>query len=202
MGDAGKALEAYPVGSFIHTNRLPGTAAAATSAVKRAHRRGDLLRVGKGVYFKGPKTRYGMARPPAAAIAREVLGDTGAGPTGFSAARAFGLTTQVPAQPSYVVTGRHVPTGLPGVKVSTRANPARATLKALEIAVLELLRGDWESTVDDGWTALVEAVGNAVASGRVRWRALTAAADNEKSPSLRRYLERLGTDLQASGILA
>ncbi|WP_280470672.1 hypothetical protein [Nocardia farcinica] len=150
VGAAARALQSSPAGSFIHTNRLPGTKAAATSAIKRAHQRGELVRIRRGLYFKGNPTRYGMTRPTPEAIAAEVLGPTGAGPTGFSAARAFGLTTQLPAIPTLAVAGP-VPTAIPGVKISKRNNARRSTLRPLEIAALELLRGDWETTVDDEW---------------------------------------------------
>ncbi|WP_280295738.1 hypothetical protein [Nocardia abscessus] len=130
----------------------------------------------------------------------EVLGSTGAGLTGFSAARAFGLTTQVPAEPAMVVTGP-VSSAVPGVKVSTRGNLRRLSLTSLEIAALELLRGDWETTVDQGWSALADAVGKAVAAGRLRWRELATAAEGERSPLLRENLRRLGEDLQVSGML-
>ncbi|MBF6215809.1 hypothetical protein IU487_32950 [Nocardia puris] len=200
LGAAGKALQAAPVGSFVHTKDLPGSPAAAASAVKRARQRGELVRIRKGLYFKGVKTRYGMTRPPAEAIAAEVLGRTGVGPTGFSAARAFGLTTQVPAKPAMAVTGRSVPTGLP-VRVNTRSNLARTSLRPLEIAALELLRGDWEITVDDGWPALVSAVGQAMGSGKLRWNKLVAAAEREHSSALRETMARLRDDLRASGII-
>jgi hypothetical protein len=201
LGPAGKALQAVPVGSFVHTSALPGSADAAASAVKRARERGELIRIRKGLYFKGAKTRYGMTRPPAEAVVTEVLGKTGVGPAGFSAARAFGLTTQLPAKPAVAVTGRRVPTGLP-VKVTTRSNPARASLRPLEIAALELLRGDWQGTVDDGWPALVTALGEAVTSRKLRWNKLSEAAEHEHSPALRIALARLRDDLRTSGVLA
>ncbi|GGK54873.1 hypothetical protein GCM10011591_28440 [Nocardia camponoti] len=200
-GAATKAVKAVPAGSFVHTSHLPGSAAAAASAVKRAHKSGELVKVRRGLYFKGAKTRYGLTRPSAEAVALEVLGRAGVGPTGFSAARAFGLTTQVPARPALVVTGT-VPTSLTGVRVSKRNNLRRLALRPLEIAVLELLRGDWETTVDDGWSAMSTAVGNAVAGGKLRWRELSDAAKGERSPALRKNLIRLTEDLQASGMLA
>lgn len=200
-GEAGKALARIPVGSFVHTNRLPGSPDAAASAVKRAHQRGELVRIRKGLYFKGARTRYGTTRPSAEAIAAEVLGTTGAGPTGFSAARALGLTTQVPATPAMAVTGP-LPTSVPGVKISRRNNLKRLPLTALEIAALELLRGDWETTVDDGWSALTHAISTALARGKLRWRELTTAAEGERSPALRENLQRLHRDLRASGMLA
>lgn len=198
---AGKALETYPVGSFISTDRLPGTRAAATSAIKRAHQRGELVRIRRGLYFKGAPTRYGMTRPTPEAIAAEVLGPTGAGPTGFSAARAFGLTTQLPATLTMAVAGP-VPTALPGVKISKRNNARRSTLHPLEIAALELLRGDWETTVDDGWTAMSAALTHAIAAGTLRWHELITAAEGERSPALRRNLTRLEGELRASGAIA
>ncbi|WP_305091849.1 hypothetical protein [Prescottella sp. R16] len=201
VGPAGKALQAVPVGSFVHTRKLPGSADAAASAVKRARARGELIRIRKGLYFKGVKTRYGMTRPTADAVVTEVLGTAGVGPTGFSAARAFGLTTQVPAQPAIAVTGRRVPAGLP-VRVTTRSNPARASLRPLEIAALELLRGDWKTTVDEGWEALVSALGAATASRKLRWNKLVAAAEHEHSSALREALARLQDGLRASGVVA
>lgn len=201
LGTAGKVLQAAPVGTFVHTKNLPGSSAAAASAVKRAHQRGELIRIRKGLYFKGTKTRYGMTRPPAEAVVVEVLGKTGVGPTGYSAARAFGLTTQVPATPAMAITGHRAPTGLP-VKVTTRSNTARAVLRPLEIAALELLRGDWETTVDGGWPALVSAVGESVASRKLRWNKLVTAAKREHSPAMRETLTRLQDDLRASGVLA
>ncbi|MFI9411350.1 hypothetical protein [Nocardia gamkensis] len=130
----------------------------------------------------------------------EVLGTIGVGPTGFSAARAFGLSTQVPAEPTMVVTGP-VLAAVPGVKVSKRGNLGRLALTSLEIAALELLRGDWETTVDDGWSALAGAVGKAVGAGKLRWRELATAAEGERSPALRENLRRLSEDLRVSGML-
>ncbi len=158
------------------------------------------MRIRRGLYFKGAKTRYGTTRPSAEVIAVEVLGTIGVGPTGFSAARAFGLTTQVPAEPTMVVTGP-VPSAVPGVKVSKRSNLKRLALTSLEIATLELLRGDWETTVDEGWSALADAVGKAVAAGKLRWREVATAAEGERSPTLRENLRRLSEDLQLSDTL-
>ncbi len=200
LGDAAKKLQSIPVGSFVHANSLPGSRAASASALKRARERGELVRVAKGVYWKGTPTRYGMTRPPSTDIAFEVLGTKGVGPTGFSAARSFGLTTQVPPKPALAVTGR-APKGLP-VVVTGRTNLRRASLAPLEIAALELLRGDWETTVDDGWPALSRALADAVTAGKLRWTKLVKAAQGERCPALRTSIERLGGDLRASGILA
>ncbi len=99
-----------------------------------------------------------------------------------------------------VVTGP-VPSAVPVVKVSKRGSLGRLALTSLEIAALELLRGDWESTVEDGWSALAGAVGKAVAAGKLRWREVAIAAGGERSPTLRESLRRLSEDLRVSGML-
>lgn len=192
----GETLERVPAGTFVHVDRLPGTRAAANSAASRASTRGDLLAIRKGLYFKGTKTRYGMTRPSAEAIAVEILGNRGVGPTGHSAARALGLTTQVPAKPSLTIAGP-VPTSVPGVRVSKRNNMRRRELNYTEIALLELLRGDWESTVDGGWPALLRATTGAVRDGKVHMNAIAEALASEHSPAARANFTRLNGDLRS-----
>lgn len=190
----GKTLDRVPAGTFVHVDKLPGSRAAASSAASRASKRGDLVAIRKGLYFKGAKTRYGMTRPSSEAVAVEVLGAVGVGPTGHSAARALGLTTQVPAKPSLTVAGP-VPISVPGVTVSKRNNMRRRELRYVEIALLELLRGDWESTVEGGWPALVSATAAAIREGKVRPGALAEALAAERSPTARTNFTRLTADL-------
>lgn len=68
----------------MYHGELPGTSAAASAALLRARRAGEVVQIRKGLFFKGVKTRYGMTRPNAEAIALAVLGPTGVGPTGVS----------------------------------------------------------------------------------------------------------------------
>ncbi len=194
----GSVLAAMPAGSFVHHRDLPGTSAAASAALLRAHRAGEVVQIRKGLFFKGAKTRYGMTRPNAEAIALAVLGPTGVGPTGVSAARVFGLTTQVPAKPAFTVAGP-VPTSVPGVEISKRNNMRRRGLRFTEIALLELLRGDWEHTVEGGWPALVSAACGAQTSGTVDITAVQEAVAGERSPAARRNLERLLSALPTHG---
>lgn len=190
----GKALADVPTGTFVHVNLLPGSRAAASSAASRAHKRGELRSIRKGLYFKGVQTRYGMTGPSAEEIAAEVLGGVGVGPAGYSAARAFGLTTQVPAKPMFVIAGP-VPTSLPGVKVSKRNNMRRRDLNYIEIALLELLCGDWETTVDGGWAALVSAAVRAAREGQVRPAELGKAVAGERSAAAHANWARLAQHL-------
>jgi hypothetical protein len=188
-----RALANVPRGRFVRVADLPGTLAAKSSAVCRAHKAGDLVAIRKGLYFKGVKTRYGMTTPTDEEIATEVLGTTGVGPTGYSAARALGLTTQVPSEPALTIAGP-TPTSLPGVKISRRNNMRRRDLNYTEIAVLELLRGDWETTIDGGWPALVTAYRTGIETGDIRPRALRAAIATERSPRARRNFDLLTAD--------
>jgi hypothetical protein len=194
----GTALAKVPVGSFVRVDDLPGSRAAASCAVSRAHKAGDLVPVIKGLYFKGAKSRYGMTRPTAEQIALQVLGPVGAGPVGVSAARTFGLTTQIPAEPTFSIAGP-VPT-VRGLKVSKRNNMRRRELKWTEVALLELLRGDWKRTVDNGWDALVAAADDAVRDGRVRLQRVSNAVESERSPAARTHFTHLIEDLRRRGV--
>ena len=190
-----RALAKVARGSFVRVADLPGTLAAKSSAVCRAHKAGDLVAVRKGLYFKGFKTRYGMTAPTSEEVATEVLGTTGVGPTGYSAARALGLTTQVPSELALTIAGP-TPTSLPGVKISRRNNMCRRNLRYTEIALLELLRGGWETTVDGGWPALLTAYRTATAAGDIRPHALRTAIAHERSPRARRNFDLLTVDTQ------
>jgi hypothetical protein len=152
------------------------------------------------LYFKGAKTRYGMTYPSSEQIAVEVLGNVGVGPTGYTAARTLGLTTQVPTQPTLTVAGP-VPTSVPGVKICKRNNMRRRTLRYTEIALLELLRGEWESTVDGGWSALASAFDEAVRAHQIRPTVLAEAVRSERSPAARENFARLTGDLDAQHLV-
>jgi len=191
----GKHLSAVPAGSFVHVETLPGGRGAASSAASRAHKRGDLIPIRKGLYWKGARTRYGMTRPSTEATAVEILGTVGVGPSGHTAARALGLTTQIPATPALTVAGP-VPTSVPGVRVSRRNNMRRRELGYTEIALLELLRGSWESVVEGGWDALVAATVEATERGSILLDHIASAIEGEHSPAARANYARLAHDVQ------
>ncbi len=193
----GKHLAGVPSGSFVHVETLPGSRGAASSAASRAHKHGDLIPIRKGLYWKGTRTRYGMTRPSSEAIAVEVLGGVGVGPSGHTAARTLGLTTQIPAVPTLTVAGP-MPTSVPGVRVSRRNNMGRRELTYTEIALLELLRGSWESVVEGGWDALVAATAEATERGTVRLDHIASAVEGEHSPTARANYARLANDVHDS----
>ena len=191
----GTVIGRLPAESFLHVHELPGSPSATAAAVSRAAKDGILTRIRHGLYFKGRPTRYGPTRPTPEAVAREVLGNQGVGPAGFSAARALGVTTQIPARPEFAIAGPK-PTGLQGVQVHQRSNMARRNLSYLEIALLEVLR-DPKTLVEGSWSHLVDAVRPAVSSGKVNMTRLQKAAAHEGSLSARSSLHRLLADLAA-----
>ena len=188
-------IRSAPERSFVHVSRLPGSPAAARQAASRAARDGELVAVRRGLYFRGAKTRYGMTRPRVEDVAREVLGETGSGPAGYSAARAWGVTTQVPST-FHVATLWEVDS-ISGVTQHARRNKARATLNAKEIALLELLRAP-DTYVESGWRVLVDRVREALSTGEVREVALRTAVATERSPAVRESFAELVDNLRAA----
>lgn len=183
-------LAQTPVDAFVWRRDLPGTPAEVNKALARAQHAGDIVRIRKGLYFKGTKTRYGSTHPNATAIALQILGHIGVGPTSVAAAQALGLTTQIPAEPAFAVAGP-TPRSIPGLRICTRANTLRRTLNFQEIALLELLRGDWVYVVDDGWTALAAAAALAQAAGSVDLVKLGEVVTPEPSRAARTNFAKL-----------
>src|SRR5271170_5678725 len=65
-------------------------------AFSRLVKRGGLMRLAKGVYWKGARGRFGMVKPTTLEAALAVAADRCPGPAGPSAAAYLGLTTQIP----------------------------------------------------------------------------------------------------------
>lgn len=188
------AIRSVPECSFVRVSNLPGTAVAARQAASRAARNGELLPVRRGLYYRGAKTRYGMTRPRVEDIAREVLGEEGTGPAGYSAAREWGVTTQVPS--SFHLATLWTTDPIAGVTQHARRNKERTKLNAKEIALLELLRAP-DLYVEAGWGTLVERVRDALAKKVVREDALRAAVAGERNTAVREGFAELAADLVA-----
>ncbi|HEY5222213.1 MAG TPA: hypothetical protein VIJ18_04060 [Microbacteriaceae bacterium] len=148
--------------------------------------------VRRGLYYRGTKTRYGMTRPRIEEIVREVLGSAGNGPAGYSAAREWGVTTQVPS--SFHVAALWTSDPIEGVTQHARSNRERASLNATEIALLELMRAP-EVYIEVGWNTLVSKVRDALADGEVNEGRLRVAVAGERSVSVRENFDRLVSDL-------
>lgn len=184
------------VGAFFSVaDYPPERRVAAETALSRMVSEGRVLRVRRGLYWKGGKSRFGPGRPAPEAIARKVADGRGFGPTGWSASSALGLTTQVPARPAFVVVGP-VPTGLYGVEIRSRSNLDRVRfgLSFGEIAFLEVLR-DYPRYVDPDWDELKAHVRSLVAEGRLRLDRVTKAVEGERSPRVRDLIRALNDEL-------
>jgi hypothetical protein len=152
-----------------------------------------LLRVRRGLYWKGVKSRFGPGRPRTEDVVREVAEGRGIGPAGWSASHALGLSTQVPAVPEFAVVGPP-PTGIHGAKFHSRTNFARLGLRYDEIALLEVLR-DWPGRVEADWADLERAVVRLRDDGRIRPDRIRKAATEERAPALRGRVTALVSDL-------
>jgi hypothetical protein len=177
-----------PEKSFVHVDRLPGSSTAARKAASRAVKDGLLLPVRRGLYYRGPRTRYGIAAPRPEEVARTVLGTRGIGPVGYSAARAWGVTTQVP--PVWHVANLRTVDPIDGVVQHNRKNLARTDLNEKEIALLELLRSP-EVYVESGWNTLVVNVRASLDAGEVSAERLRVAVPGEYNRAVRDNFARL-----------
>ena len=101
----------FAEGSTISAKELLhlGNRAAVDQALARLAKRGQLLRVSRGVYVRPVEGRFGP-RPPEASRTVASLGAQ-RGETvvrhGAAAANSLGLTTQVPVRETYLTSGRN-----------------------------------------------------------------------------------------------
>lgn len=104
------SAEHLPEGTALSAKSLLhlGSRAAVDQALSRLHKRGELIRAGRGVYLKAIKSRFG-ARPPTVEQAVEAVAHQRGEvivSSGAAAANALGLTTQVPVRFIYLTSGR------------------------------------------------------------------------------------------------
>lgn len=155
-----------PTKSFISLGDMPGSRRAAECEFSRLALAGDVIRVRKGLYWKGPMTSVGMPRPRPLEIGLAVAGP-GAGPAGLAAAAFMGLTSQVPAVETVAVAGR-APAPLRGVRFVSRSIERRIrSLRPVEVAVIEVLR-DGPDSIEAAWAAFAETVGKLAAEQQIR----------------------------------
>jgi len=175
------ATHASP-GTFLRRRDFAGTDRAVESALSRLAAEGELIRVRRGLYWRGSQTRFGMTRPSPLEVALAVAGP-GAGPSGVAAAHALGLTSQVPGTVEVAVPGK-VPQGLPGVRYRSRPYGRRErALRPLEVAVLEVLRDP--DVTEMPWPTASARIDRLMDSGEVRREAVLAEAREESHRAAR-----------------
>ena len=152
-----------------------------------------LVRVRRGLYWRGSASKFGKDRPSPADIVIAVVGDRGGiGPSGWSASRDLGLTTQRPATEEFS-TVAPPPTGIKGVVFRRRSNPKRANLRYHEIAALEVV-GAWPAYVDGDWADVALAVKKRIRSHEIRPSVMLDAARFEPSATARRLATLMSAD--------
>lgn len=159
-------VESLSTHSFVCARDFDAPRGAVDTALSRLCASGGLVRVRKGLYWKGVSTRFGMSRPTAGEVALEV-GGPGSGPAGVAAAHWLGLTTQVPATFEAAVPVR-VPKAWSAVRFSQRS-PGRL-LRALwptEVALIEVLRAG-PAVVERPWAKVAVVVEGLVDRGEMR----------------------------------
>ena len=185
-----------PMRSFLSAADVPGPRRAVESELSRLAAAGELVRVRKGLYWKGPKTQLGMVPPRLLAVALHLAG-LGSGPAGFTAAAVLGLTTQVPATLEVAVPGK-APVPPPGVRFTQRDISRRdLRLTSEEVAVLEVLR-DWPATVEVDWATLANTVRRLIDQRAVLLDRLAREVQVEHRRSAREAWDRLHPFLVAS----
>jgi hypothetical protein len=172
-----------PLRSFISASVFGGPSGAVDAAFSRLAHDGKLLRVRKGLYWKGPVTRLGMVPPAPEAVAIKV-GGKGSGPAGVAAVHRLGLTSQVPGYPVIAVPGK-TPSDVPGVRFSERSWSRRElNLSEDEVAVIEVLR-DWPSAVEGTWADLLKTISLLNETSLIRPEAIAKDVERERHVGLR-----------------
>ena len=150
-------VDSAPAGTFFRPGDFAGSSSAIETALSRLTSGGVLRRVGRGLYWKGVRSKFGSGTPDNLDVAMRLAGSKGVGPTGWTASHLLGLTTQVPPTAELTVAGRHAPKAPSGIHFHTRSNLNRLNLRFHEIALLEVLR-DWPVRTDRDWSTLADTV--------------------------------------------
>jgi hypothetical protein len=122
-----KQVEKLSEGTLIAAKTLLnlGSRAGVDQALSRLTRRGELLRVSRGVYVLPVVGRFGKRPPSPEKIVEALATQLGeiVTPTGATAANALGLTTQVPVRSIYLTSGRNRNLTLGRLNVELRHAP-------------------------------------------------------------------------------
>lgn len=182
-------------GRFHRPQDFPGSRNTVEQALGRMCADDELIRVRKGLYWRGPDSPFGMVPPSTEEVLAAIMPGRAFGPASYEAANLLHLTTQVPWRPIYAVSGW---TGRPpaGVRLMVRSGSRgrgrdRARLSPPEVAVLEVLADGPDVTEVDGAEATRRLIA-AMRSTRVRPSALAAAAPTEPPRARARLKHLLG----------
>lgn len=183
-------IKASPVRGFISSAELHGPQRAVECEMSRLAAEGEVVRVRKGLYWKGPKTRIGMPLPRPVEVALEVAG-VGSGPAEVSAAHSLGLTTQVPAVEVVAVPGR-TPMPVRGARFVSRSIERRFLgLRPREVALLEVLRAG-PAVIETPWAEVVKVARRLANAGEIRPEVIDQQVHEEHHVATRERWAELG----------
>ena len=115
--------EALPEGATLSARELLhlGERAAVDQALSRLVRRGELMRVKRGLFAQPVKTRFGSRAPSVEAVVEHIAKSTGerVSQSGASAANLLGISTQNPSRQVFWTSGpsRHLKLGAQSVEL-------------------------------------------------------------------------------------
>lgn len=201
------AVNSRPADSFVRSRdlvTLTSSRSAIDTALHRVAKEGDIQFIRNGIYYKGKRTRFGMTRPDPMRVGFEIADlhgmSGGVGPSGYSAARALGLTTQMPSRHELSVPGR-APGDTEHLHFVSRPPHTRSGLRPLEVAILEVLR-EWPRYSEADWTSLVRAVCKLESAGDVRLAKVVEVTEVERHLHAREQARRLAdqVNLRAASV--
>lgn len=185
--------------TFRDFTSLPTYAVAKT--LSRLADEGVVHRVRKGVYYRAKTTRFGATKPDLTRVFTDALDrkDVAWKPTGLSVWNSLGLTTQVPAIPSFAVN-RRVRVKSPKA-IHVRIVPSFHSLSTEERAALDALRS-LRFVPDTTPVETLHRLADLCREGRLSFSKMIRVALQEP-PRVRALLGLIGTLLgEDEGLLA
>jgi hypothetical protein len=187
---------------FWKPDQLTGASSTVQHLLTDFTQRGELMRVRKGLYWRGRQTVLGMSPPSVDRLVAEVASGAGVGPAGFSAANLLRLSTQVPRRAEIAVP-RYAPRDAGAVRfVSRHGRTGRqaARLTPTEVAFLEVL-ASWDRVVELPHDEAAARLRRMLVEGQISAKRLARAAATETSPT-RARLARLLADAGEGSLAA
>lgn len=113
---------------FLHL----GTRANVDQALSRLVKKGELARVGRGIYTRPIRGRFGKRLPATEKVVKSLSRKTGTPivPNNVATANSLGLTTQVPTQEVFATSGRELELDLGARKVHIKHAPSWQTAQS------------------------------------------------------------------------
>lgn len=180
----------------------PFPESAVAAALSRLKKRGLLVRVRNGVYYRPRSSRFGLTAPDPTRVAEAVLRRRGiaAVSSGLPAYNALGLTTQVSPVPTFAVRGS-VGSLRTGRKNKIRLRPVTSLneLRPEERIVLDSLR-DLRSIPDTSPEEVLRKIAALFREERVSYERVARAARTEP-PRVRALVGFLGTMIRTDGAI-